>query len=208
MADIQFALTASREIAQTGRDRAKGEQGLEAFIIRYGFVAILLGTAIEGEPFALAGGVLAQRAMLPFWIALGAAFAGALLIDQLWFHAARRVRTNHLVQTVTRRPAFARSLASLDRHPVWFVLLSRFVYGIRAVASVAIGFSPVRTRLFMPLNVLAAAVWSVLFTALGYWSGPIFEQLSTRYGAGVEAAAVVLSLTMFAVALRGGRANL
>ena len=126
-ADMQFALTANRKIGETDPDKSKGEEGLEAFIIRYGLVAIFLGTAIEGEPFALAGGVLAQRALLSLWMAVGAAFAGSCLIDQIWFHAARRLRTNPLVHSVTRRPAFARSIESLEHHPIGFVRLARFV---------------------------------------------------------------------------------
>lgn len=180
---------------------------METLILRYGFVAILLGAGIEGEPFALAGGVLAQRHLMNPWAAAVAAVAGSCLIDQAWFHLARHVRANRWVQGVAARAAFARALTILERHPKWFILLFRFAYGLRAVAPVAIGFSQIRARLFVPLNLLAAILWGVLFTTLGYLAGPAFEHLSKRFGAGVEVAAVALSLAVLAFTLRRGRAG-
>ncbi len=178
---------------------------MEAIIIRYGFIAIVLGAGIEGEPFALAGGVLAHRHLMPLWGAVLAAFAGSCLIDQAWFHLARRVRTNRWVRSVQHRPAFARCLEILERHPIWFVLLFRFAYGLRAVAPVAIGMSQVKTRLFVPLNMISALVWSSLFTGLGYLAGPLFDQIWKRFAPGVEGFAIFLSVSVFLLALRRGR---
>lgn len=171
-------------------------------IVRYGLVAIFLGSAAEGEPFALAGGVLAHRGFVYPWVAVSAAFAGALAIDQAWFFLARRARSNRWVQSVSRRPAFATSLDLLDRHPRWFIVLFRFAYGLRSVAPVAIGLSRVRTRQFVYLNVAAAAVWSILFTSMGYLAGPLFSRVSDRFGLGVGIASAVLSVGAIAFSLR------
>ena len=89
---------------------------------------------------------------------------------------------------------------------MWFVLLFRFAYGLRAVAPVAIGASRLSSRLFIPLNVVAASCWGILFTALGYWIGPQFEAVEARYGASVAVATVGASILALALALRRGRA--
>ena len=177
---------------------------MEELVLRYGLIAIVLGAGIEGEPFALAGGILAHRHWLPLWLAIVAAIAGSCLIDQAWFHLSRRFKHNRHVQAITTRPAFARSLALLDRHPRWFVLLFRFAYGVRAVAPVAIGFSSVPARMFVPLNILAAGVWGAGFTVLGYCLGPAFEAAEARYGTTIGIAAVGLSILAIALALRRG----
>ncbi|WP_242138661.1 DedA family protein [Sphingomonas sp. CARO-RG-8B-R24-01] len=174
-------------------------------ILRYGVIAIFLGAGIEGEPFALAGGVLAHRHWLSPLAATVASIGGSCFVDQLWFHLARHYRQSRLVQRVAQRPAFARSLVLIERHPVWFVLLFRFAYGLRAVAPVAIGASRLSSRLFVPLNVVAAIVWGSLFTALGYWIGPQFEAAEARYGSGIAVATVVVSVLVLVLALRRGR---
>jgi len=178
---------------------------LEGLVLRYGVIAIFLGAGIEGEPFALAGGVLAQRHWLPVWFAVTAAIGGAVAIDQFWFHLSRHFQRSRLVERVVQRPSFARALALIERYPIRFVLLFRFAYGLRAVAPVAIGASRVPTRLFVPLNIAAAIMWGALFTTAGYFVGPAFEQAEASYGTGIAIAAVFLSAAAITLALRSGK---
>lgn len=177
---------------------------MEQFIIRYGVIAIFLGAGIEGEPFALAGGILAHRHWISPAAAALASIGGSWLVDQMWFHLGRRYRQSRLVRDIVRRPAFDRSLRLIERHPVWFVLLFRFAYGLRAVAPVAMGASRVSRRLFVPLNLVAAIAWGVLFTALGGLLGPAFEAAEARYGGAIALGTVCLSALALAVALRKG----
>ena len=177
---------------------------MEALIRHYGVIAIVLGSGIEGEPFAIAGGILAHRHSLPIWLAALASVGGSCLIDQLWFHLSRHYRESRIVRRVAERPAFARSLLLIERHPVWFVLLFRFAYGLRAVAPVAIGASQLSARLFVPLNVVAAIVWGCLFTAAGYLIGPAFEAAEARYGTGIAIGTIGLSVLVLVLALRRG----
>ncbi|WP_404712323.1 DedA family protein [Sphingomonas sp. MMS24-J13] len=178
---------------------------MEALILHYGVVAIFLGAGIEGEPFALAGGILAHRHWMSPYIAALASIAGACFIDQLWFHLSRHFRRSRIVQHMVARPAFERSLALIERYPVWFVLLFRFAYGLRAVAPVAIGASRVPTRLFVPLDIVASIVWGSAFTAAGYLIGPAFEAVEARYGTGITIATIALSALVLVIALRRGR---
>lgn len=178
---------------------------MEGLVLRYGVIAIFLGAGIEGEPFALAGGVLAHRHWLPAWVAVAAAIGGAVAIDQFWFHLSRYFHRSRLVQRIVQRPAFARSLALIGRYPVRFVLLFRFAYGLRAVAPVAIGASRVPTGLFVPLDILAALVWGCAFTAAGYLIGPAFEAAEARYGTSIAIGTICISAAAIAFALRRGR---
>ena len=170
--------------------------------MRYGVFAVFLGAGIEGEPFALAGGVLAHHHWLSLYAAVLAAICGSCFVDQFWFFLSRRSRQTRLVRRVAQRPAFARSLVIIERHPVWFVLLFRFAYGLRAVAPAAIGASRLPIRLFVPLNVVAAICWGSLFTVLGYLIGPKLEAAEARYGSGIAIATICLSAVVLALALR------
>ena len=178
---------------------------MEQLVVRYGVFAIFLGAGIEGEPFAIAGGVLAQRGWMHAWFAVAAAIGGAIAVDQFWFHLSRYFRDNRLVRRVMDRPAFARSLELIERYPVRFAFLFRFAYGLRAVAPVAIGTSRVSERLFVPLDIVAAIVWGAAFTGAGYLIGPAFERAEAHYGTTIGIVAVCLSATAIAVALRRGK---
>ena len=144
---------------------------LHALLMRFGLPALFVGAGVEGEPFAIAGGLLAHRAIVPLWAAVLLAVAGAFAIDLFWFTLARRARAHRWVQAASRRPGFAKSTAMIERHAVIAIPLFRFAYGIRAVAPVAVGVSRVSTCRFVLLDLAAAAAWGTVFTLIGYGFG-------------------------------------
>jgi membrane protein DedA with SNARE-associated domain len=145
-------------------------------ISQYGLFAVFAGSGIEGEPFALAGGILAHRGLVPLWQAMVAASLGSCAIDQFWFFLGRYFRSHKWVVSVSKRPAFADAIDLIERRPTLFILLFRFAYGLRAIAPVAIGTSRVSVWRFVPLNILAAAIWGPIFVAIGYAFGNTLER--------------------------------
>lgn len=144
---------------------------IEALLARYGLLAVFVGAGVEGEAVAMGGGLLAHRGYVTLPAAMLAATLGSFLVDQLWYFAGKQFGERPFVQRFAGRPAFARALRTLARHPIGFILLFRFIYGMRTVTPIAIGMSAIPLRKFMPLNLLAAAIWAPLFTYLGYRFG-------------------------------------
>ncbi len=165
---------------------------LDSLIVRFGLPAVFVGAGVEGEPFAIAGGFLAHRHLVPLWAAVAAASAGSLLVDQMWFLLGRYARSSRWVARLRTRPAFDRMLGVIERHPVSSVLFFRFAYGLRAVAPVAIGASRVPVARFVALNLLAAALWGPMFTLAGYAFGHAIDRWLPGFGPyGIAIGAVV-----------------
>lgn len=154
---------------------------IEALIARYGLAAIFLGAGIEGETSVLAGGLFAHEGMLSLPGVLIAAATGSFVADQAFFAAGRRFRDHRWVRRAQDKPAFARALDTLERHPIGFIFAFRFLYGLRTVSPIAIGTSHVPTRTFLWINALAASIWAALFTGLGYVFGTGIAELLGRY---------------------------
>lgn len=144
-------------------------------IAQFGYAAILLGTFLEGETILILAGFAAHQGLLRLDLAILCAFCGSAAGDQLWFALARF----HGRRYLETRPHLAARIAPatrwLERYPILFVLGFRFVYGIRNVAPVAIGLSSIPTRVFVPLNLCAAALWAVTFALAGYYFGEAVE---------------------------------
>ncbi|HEU0066341.1 MAG TPA: DedA family protein [Sphingomonas sp.] len=153
---------------------------IEALVARYGLAALFVGAGVEGETVTVAGGMLAHRGLLPLPGAMIAAAAGSFVADQMFFAAGRHFRERPRVQRIAARPAFAKALAALERHPTGFIVAFRFLYGLRTISPIAIGTTRVSMRRFVVLNALAAAMWGVLFTGVGYLFGQGFERLMGR----------------------------
>lgn len=154
---------------------------VEAIIARYGLAAVFVGAGLEGETVVVASGILAHRGTWPLAGAMAAAVLGSFTADQLFFLIGRRWRNHPRVRRIMARRAFAKALAAFERRPTLFILGFRFLYGVRTISPIAIGTTNVSQRRFMVLNVIAALIWGVGFSALGYWFGQGLDALVARW---------------------------
>jgi len=150
---------------------------LEHLIATYGYLAVAVGSFLEGETVLVVAGFAAHRGYLHFPYVLLAAFLGSLSGDQLYFFLGRR----HGGALLSRRPRWQvhadRVHRLLERHPALFILGFRFglLYGFRTVAPFVIGMSRVPTSRFVLYNTIGAAVWALSVGALGYFFGHALE---------------------------------
>ncbi|MBB3393785.1 VTT domain-containing protein [Rhizobium sp. BK060] len=153
---------------------------LERLIGEYGVLAVFLGAAAEGETAAFLGGVFAHRQLIPYWQVALAACLGSFVADQFFFLSGRYATKWSYVQKLLGSEPIARVTRLLEAHPTGFILAFRFIYGIRTISPVAIGVSKVSTRRFVILNAIAALIWGVLITAIGFLAGQAVEALLGR----------------------------
>ncbi len=144
---------------------------LQHLIEQYGLLAVFLGCLAEGEGAAILGGFFAHQGVFGLPAAVLASFTGAALGDMGFFLLGRRYARHPWVQRLRARPGFARADRLVRRHPNAFVLLNRYVYGMRLVGGVAAGLAEIGFWRFAVLNLVSALAWAALFTALGYVFG-------------------------------------
>jgi membrane protein DedA with SNARE-associated domain len=148
---------------------------LESLIDTYGYLAVLVGTFLEGETVLVLGGFAAHRGYLALPWVIMAAFLGTLCGDQLFFFLGRR----HSQTVLARRPSWKaraeRAQRLLGRFRTPLILVFRFMYGLRTVIPFAIGMSTVPTRQFIFLNIIGALVWAALIGTGGYLFGNALE---------------------------------
>lgn len=168
---------------------------IELLIARYGLVALFLGAGIEGEACVITGGVFAHRGMLSLPAVMAAAALGSFAADQLLFLLGRRYRNLRWVRRLHQKPAFARAIRLIERYPSGFIFVFRFLYGLRTVSPVAIGTTRVAARRFLFINGLAAIVWAVAFTSVGYAFGHALEMMLGRL---LTSAHIAIAVTVIA----------
>lgn len=154
---------------------------IELLIARYGLIALFFGAGIEGEASVITGGVFAHRGLLSLPAAMAIAALGSFAADQLLFLLGRRYRDLRWVRRLHDKPTFARAIALIERYPSGFIFVFRFLYGLRTVSPVAIGTTKIAARRFFIINGLAALVWAVTFTTVGYLFGHALEALIGRW---------------------------
>jgi membrane protein DedA with SNARE-associated domain len=174
---------------------------LEAFIAHWGYLAIVVGTFLEGEAVLVVAGAMAHRGVLSLPWVMVAAFVGSLLGDQLWFLLGRRYGT----PWIARRPKIqARTEVVqtwLRKYGTAFVIGFRFLYGLRSVTPALLGASGYHARRFAVLNVLGAAIWSAAFAGFGYGIGAGMKAMLARHGHMHELTATGLAVALISAAL-------
>lgn len=147
----------------------------EALIIHFGYIAVLIGTFLEGETILVLAGLAAHRGYLALPIVIMAAFLGTLLGDQLYFYLGRR----HSEYFLQRRPVWRTKIKQVDdilvRYQTIMILSFRFFYGIRTISPFVIGMSSIPAWKYILFNVIGAGVWAVAVGYAGYYFGHAVE---------------------------------
>ncbi|SJZ87116.1 DedA family protein [Consotaella salsifontis] len=173
-----------------------------ALISQFGPLIVFAGTFVEGEVFAIIGGFLAYRNVYPFELMAALAFIGSFLGDLAVFLFARFFSGHRWVRRWKARRKFAKALRLVERYQAYFVIVNRYIYGLRVPGLIALGMSRITVVRFLLLNFVGAAIWAGLFTTIGYVFGysigSVFAHLEIlERGVGITLGVIAVALTLW-----------
>ncbi|HEX9431393.1 MAG TPA: DedA family protein [Burkholderiales bacterium] len=167
-------------------------------IAQFGYLAIFLGTFLEGETVLALGGVAAAYGYLSLPGVIAVAVLGAFAGDQCCFYMGRR----YGARVIARFPSLAakapRVQALVRRWDATAVILLRFCYGLRVAGPILIGscgISPWRLAFF---NFIGTLLWAPLIASIGYAAGQALEAWMGRVQ---HAQIVLLMLVVLAIVI-------
>jgi membrane protein DedA with SNARE-associated domain len=141
------------------------------------YLIAFVWTFFEGETIVVFAGFAAAQGLLNPLLLVTATGLGSFAGDQSWFWVGRHFGLRLLGRFPRWRGGVDAALRWLERYDTGFILLFRFIYGVRNFSSFAMGMSAVRGRRFLALNFLAAALWAACFIAVGYFLGHAFRAM-------------------------------
>ncbi len=154
---------------------------MEALLIRYGYILLFLGVAIEGEAFLITAAFLAHRGILNLPSVILVAVASNWTADQVYYVLARGRGRRWLQTRFGQHPRYPRVMEAISRHSGWLLLASRFAFGFRVIipaACGAVGMPPLR---FAIINLLAGTIWAVPTALLGFYLGGFAGDLLAEF---------------------------
>ena len=150
---------------------------VSTLIAQYGYLAVFVGTLLEGETVLALAGFAAHRGYLDLRLVIGVAFAGSVIGDQLAFLVGHYWGSRLLARSARLAAAVDRAKPHLQRHANWFVVVNRFLIGLRTAGPIAVGTVGMPWLRFLALNMAGAAVWSATIAMLGFLLGQGLETL-------------------------------
>lgn len=148
---------------------------LEQLLSTYGYLAIAIGTFLEGETILVLGGFAAHRGYLDLNWVITWAFLGTLLGDQLYYFIGRHKGKGVLEKRPGWKSKSEKVFRMLEQHQIKLMLGFRFFYGLRTVTPFLIGASNITPQRFLVWNIAGAAIWAVTVGVLGYLFGHTLE---------------------------------
>lgn len=147
------------------------------FIHDYGYLAVALGSFLEGEAILLAGSFAASQGYLELKLVLPIAALASFLGDLPYFFAGRRYGESVMVRLPSLGRRRQRLERMLHRHHFLVVLSLRFLYGLRIVGLLTLGMSKLSACRFLCLDFIGAILWALVVCAAGYGVGRLSEEL-------------------------------
>ncbi|MCB1025705.1 MAG: DedA family protein [Acidobacteria bacterium] len=140
---------------------------MESFLIKYGLLAVFLGSAVEADAFPLLSGSFSHFGYFRFPFALAACICGMFAGDSVWYLIGRlfgeRIRNTKTFQK--RSPQIE---TFIGRTGIFQIVLCRFFYGTRNVTMLYWGIRKYSFLRFACIDLVGCTVWGTLLVSLGY----------------------------------------
>lgn len=150
--------------------------GESELISQYGYIAVLLGSIIEGDGIAILGGIAARHGYLEFFATVAMASMGGMAADQLLYFVGRRYGESILQRFRRHQAKIERMRELVNRHASLWVVGVRFAYGFRIIGPLILGSSGIPPRRFIALNICGGLLWGSVMVSLGYCVGEFLHR--------------------------------
>jgi len=150
------------------------------WIESYGYIAIFIGSVLEGETILVLAGYGISRGYLDAGPALVLAVLGATVGDSLYYWIGRRFGPRVLNRYPATRPIRYRAVLFQRRWGRSAAFAIRFAYGLRILLPMMIGASRMQPARFHASNLLGALCFAVLYIGAGFLFGEAMEQFLDR----------------------------
>jgi membrane protein DedA with SNARE-associated domain len=184
---------------------------LEPFVHEYGAAAVMviltlesLGLPLPGESLLILASVLAGRGELSLPLLMLAAWAGAVMGDNIGYLIGRRLGRILIIRYGAKIGITADRLTQVEavfgRYGSVTVAFARFVNVLRQLNGVVAGMLKMDWRRFLLFNALGGALWVSAWTLTGFYLGAHVSDIKA-VAHDLERAGAILGLGVLIAAL-------
>ena len=166
----------------------------------FGYLAIAIGSFLEGEAVLLAGSFAASQGYLDIVLVLIIAAIASFLGDLPYFFAGRRYGASMIERFPSLHCHKGKLEELMHKHHIVMVISLRFLYGLRIPGLLTLGMSKICPIRFLFFNFIGAFIWAVGICAAGYGAGRAFtgmlENIDSTEGISMVAAFLLGSFAL------------
>jgi len=149
----------------------------EVLLHKFGYLAVFVGTFLEGETILVMAGFFSERGYLEYLLVVLCAFLGAYIGHVFWFWLGRTQGVRLLDRFPRMKKHFGKGIRMFERYGAPAIFITQWLYGLRVTCAVIIGISRISTIKFLIYEAFTCAVWAFAITTAGYYFGRAVERL-------------------------------
>lgn len=146
----------------------------------FGYLAVFVGTFLEGETILVMAGFFAERGYLQIFAVMTVAAAGAYSGHVFWFWLGRTQGVKLLDRFPKMKRHFGKGIRIFERYGAPAIFITQWLYGLRITCAVIIGISRISAVKFLVYEAITCVVWGIVIGAAGYYFGRAVESLLGR----------------------------
>src|SRR5881396_4158701 len=143
----------------------------ELLLQKFGYLAVFVGTFLEGETILVLAGFFAERGYLHLPGVIACAIGGAYTGHVFWFFLGRTQGVKLLDRFPKMKKHFGKGIRMFERYGAPAIFITQWLYGLRVTCAVIIGISRISTIKFLLYEAVTCLVWAMAISAAGYYFG-------------------------------------
>jgi len=149
----------------------------ELLLQKFGYLAVFIGTFLEGETILVIAGFMAERGYMQIITVIAVAFVGAYTGHVFWFWLGRSKGVKLLDRFPRMKKHFGKGIRMFERYGAPAIFITQWLYGLRISCAVIIGISRISTTKFLIYEAISCFLWAIAIALAGYFFGTVVERL-------------------------------
>ena len=149
----------------------------ELLLQKFGYLAVFVGTFLEGETILVMAGFFAERGYLRLVLVIVTAFSGAYVGHVFWFWLGRKQGVKLLDRFPKMKKHFGKGIRMFERYGAPAIFITQWLYGLRVTCAVIIGISRISAVKFMLYEAITCMIWAIVIGSAGYYFGRAVESI-------------------------------
>lgn len=148
---------------------------MQHFLDQYGYLALLVGTFLEGETAILVASSLIHKGIFEGPYTVLFAFSGSFISDWIYYLVGR-INGKYFIDRKPKLKKLVEPVTNLfNRYQIQVLLSYRFLYGFRIIIPIVIGMSGLSPLRYLFFTIISGLFWALVVVTLGYTVGTLFE---------------------------------
>jgi|ERR1700737_1069967 membrane protein DedA with SNARE-associated domain len=152
----------------------------ELLLHKFGYIAVFVGTFLEGETILVMAGFFAQRGYLKLVGVILVAASGAYVGHVFWFWLGRTKGVKLLDRFPKMKKHFGKGIRIFERYGAPAIFITQWLYGLRVTCAVIIGISRISVFKFLLYEAITCIVWAIVIATAGFYFGRAVEHFLGR----------------------------